>query len=157
MKTKLNGLLTLLFALVVQIAFAQTKEVSGTVTDGSGIPLPGVNILVQGTASGTQSDFDGNYTIEAAQGSNLVFTYVGFSDQIVNVGTENTYDMQMEAGESLDAVVVTALGISREKKTLGYATEEVSGDQVSTVTQGGNIANSLSGKVSGYRLSVTVT
>ncbi len=152
MKTKLNGLLTLLFALVVQISFAQTKTVTGTVTDGSGVPLPGVNILVQGTASGTQSDFDGNYTIEAATGSNLVFSYVGFSEQTITVGSANTYDAQMEAGESLDEVVVTALGISREKKTLGYATEEVSGDQVSTVTQGGNIANSLSGKVSGLQI-----
>ncbi|WP_031426259.1 SusC/RagA family TonB-linked outer membrane protein [Flavimarina sp. Hel_I_48] len=152
MKTKLNGLLTLLFALVVQISFAQTKSVSGTVTDGGGVPLPGVNILVQGTATGTQSDFDGNYTIEAATGSKLTFSYVGFSDQLVTVGSANTYDIQMEAGESLDEVVVTALGISREKKTLGYATEEVSGDQVSTVTQGGNVANSLSGKVSGLQI-----
>lgn len=152
MKTKLCGWLTLFFTLAVQIAIAQTKTVTGTVTDGSGVPLPGVNILVQGTATGTQSDFDGNYTIEASTGSKLVFTYVGFSDQLATVGSANTYDVQMEAGESLDEVVVTALGISREKKTLGYATEEVSGDQVSTVTQGGNIANSLSGKVSGLQV-----
>lgn len=68
------------------------------------------------------------------------------------MGNANTYDIQLEAGEALNEVVVTALGISREKKTLGYATEEVSGDQVSTVTQGGNIANSLSGKVSGLQI-----
>ena len=152
MKAKLNGMLTLFFALAVQIAFAQTKEVSGTVTDGSGVPLPGVNVLVQGTTTGTQTDFDGNYSIEAENGATLVFSYVGFGDQSVTVGSGSTYDVQMEAGESLDEVVVTALGISREKKTLGYATEEVSGDQVSTVTAGGNVANSLSGKVSGLQI-----
>lgn len=152
MKAKLNGMLALFFALAVQVAFAQTKTVTGTVTDGSGVPLPGVNVLVQTTSTGTQTDFDGNYSLEAETGDVLVFSYVGFGDQNVTVGSASTYDVQLEAGEALEEVVVTALGISREKKTLGYATEEVSGDQVSTVTQGGNIANSLSGKVSGLQI-----
>ncbi|MFT6935405.1 MAG: hypothetical protein ACJAUQ_001800, partial [Maribacter sp.] len=63
MKTKLNGLLTLFLALVVQISFAQEKTVSGMVTDQDGLPLPGVNIVVEGTTNGTQTDFDGNYAI----------------------------------------------------------------------------------------------
>ena len=152
MKTKFNGLLTLLLSLVVQISFAQTNQVTGTVTDGSGVPLPGVNIVIQGTTTGTQTDFDGNYTIDAQTGSTLVFSYVGFGDSLKVVGSSKTINVTLQAGEALDEVVVTALGISREKKTLGYATEEVSGDQVSTVTQGGNIANSLSGKVSGLQI-----
>ncbi|RXG27899.1 SusC/RagA family TonB-linked outer membrane protein [Leeuwenhoekiella marinoflava] len=152
MKIKFTGLLTLVLALVVQISFAQTKEVTGTVTDGSGVPLPGVNIVIQGTTTGTQTDFDGNYAISASTGETLVFSYVGFGDSEQVVGASNTINVTLQAGEALDEVVVTALGISREKKTLGYATEEVSGDQVSTVTQGGNIANSLSGKVSGLQI-----
>ena len=77
MRTKLNGLLTLLLALVVHISFAQQKTVSGTVTDQGGLPLPGVNIVVEGTTTGTQTDFDGNYSIMAAQGETLLFTYIG--------------------------------------------------------------------------------
>ena len=74
MKTKLNGILTLLLALVVQVSFAQSKTVSGTVTDSDGLPLPGVNIVVDGTVNGTQTDFDGNYSISASNGQVLVFT-----------------------------------------------------------------------------------
>ncbi|MGB3776404.1 MAG: SusC/RagA family TonB-linked outer membrane protein [Leeuwenhoekiella sp.] len=152
MKTKLNGLLTLLFALVVQISFAQTKSVSGTVTDGSGVPLPGVNIIVQGTATGTQTDFDGNYTIDAAEGETLVFSYVGFSDQTRIIGAQNTVNVELEAGEALEEVVVTALGITREKKSLGYATQQVSGKDLSE-TRNSNALNSLSGKVAGVQIS----
>ena len=76
MKIKFTGLLTLFLALAVQFSFAQTKEVTGTVTDGSGVPLPGVNIVIQGTTTGTQTDFDGNYAISASEGQTLVFSYV---------------------------------------------------------------------------------
>ncbi|MFD2789394.1 TonB-dependent receptor P3 [Arenibacter antarcticus] len=77
MKTKLNGILTLFLALVVQIAFAQDRTISGTVTDQDGLPLPGVNILVKGTTSGTQTDFDGNFVIMGSTGQSLLFTYIG--------------------------------------------------------------------------------
>jgi len=153
MNTKLKGLLTLLF-LFVQISFAQTKTVTGTVTDGSGVPLPGVNILVQGTASGTQSDFDGNYTLEAAQGSKLAFTYVGFAEQTITVGNANTYDIQMEAGEALDAVVVTALGIERKPRELSYSVQTIDDDAL-TKTRNVNTASSLVGKVSGLQINTT--
>ena len=77
MKTTLNGILTLLLALVVQVSFAQEKTISGTVSDQNNVPLGGVNILVQGTSNGTQSDFDGNFTINASVGQTLVFIYIG--------------------------------------------------------------------------------
>ena len=81
MKTKFNGILTLLLALVVQISFAQDKTVSGTVTEDSG-PLPGVSILVKGTNKGTETDFDGKYSIKAKTGDVLVFRYFqSFSPQ----------------------------------------------------------------------------
>ena len=74
MKTKLNGILTLFLALIVQVAFAQEKTVSGTVTDSDGLPLPGVNIVVDGTINGAQTDFDGNYSITASVGDVLIYS-----------------------------------------------------------------------------------
>uniref|UniRef100_UPI0025C506A8 TonB-dependent receptor plug domain-containing protein n=1 Tax=Leeuwenhoekiella sp. UBA1003 TaxID=1946744 RepID=UPI0025C506A8 len=152
MKIKFTGLLTLFLALVVQFSFAQTKEVTGTVTDGSGVPLPGVNIVIQGTTTGTQTDFDGNYAISASEGQTLVFSYVGFGDSEQVVGASSTINVSLTAGEALDEVVVTALGISREKKSLGYATQEVSNEEL-TQTRNSNALNALSGKVAGVQIS----
>ncbi|MGO4912238.1 SusC/RagA family TonB-linked outer membrane protein [Leeuwenhoekiella sp. W20_SRS_FM14] len=152
MKTKFSGLLTLLLALVVQISFAQTKQVTGTVTDGSGVPLPGVNIVIQGSTTGTQTDFDGNYAIETESGSTLVFSYIGFGDVQKVVGSSTTINVTLQAGEALDEVVVTALGISREKKSLGYSTQEVSSEEL-TETRNSNALNALSGKVAGVQIS----
>ena len=151
MKTKFSGILTLLLALVVQLAVAQEKTISGTVADDTGLPLPGVNIIIKGTSTGTQSDFDGNYSIEAAVGQTLVYSYVGFETQELAVGASNSMNVTMQAGAALDEVVVTALGISREKQSLGYSTQEVGGDDVSTV-KGNNFTNALSGKVSGLQI-----
>src|SRR5210317_1089859 len=151
MKTKFSGILTLLLAFVVQLTFAQEKTISGTVSDNSGLPLPGVNIIVKGTTNGTQTDFDGNYSITASTGDVLVFSYVGQTTQEVTVGASNTISVSMQEDAALlDEVVVTALGISREKKSLGYSSQEVGGEEVSTVKQA-NIVNSLSGKVSGVQ------
>lgn len=151
MKTKFSGILTLLLVLIVQLAFAQEKTISGTVTDDTGLPLPGVNIIIQGTSTGTQSDFDGNYTIDAAVGQTLVYSYVGFETQEIAVGASNNIDVTMQAGSVLDEVVVTALGVSREKQSLGYSTQQVDGEDISTV-KGNNFTNSLSGKVSGLQI-----
>ena len=74
MKTKFSGILTLLLAFVVQLTFAQEKTISGTISDQSGIPLPGVNIIVKGTTNGTQTDFDGNYSITANVGDVLSYS-----------------------------------------------------------------------------------
>ncbi|MDC8000818.1 SusC/RagA family TonB-linked outer membrane protein [Aequorivita todarodis] len=151
MKTKFSGILTLLLVLIVQLAFAQEKTISGTVADDTGLPLPGVNIIIKGTSTGTQSDFDGNYTIEAAVGQTLVYSYVGFETQEIAVGASNKIDVTMKAGSTLDEVVVTALGISREKQSLGYSTQQVEGEDISTV-KGNNFTNALSGKVSGLQI-----
>ncbi len=151
MKTKFSGILTLLLVLIVQLTFAQEKTISGMVTDDTGLPLPGVNIIIKGTSTGTQSDFDGNYTIDAAQGQTLVYSYVGFETQENAVGASNKINVTMQAGSVLDEVVVTALGISREKQSLGYSTQEVEGEDISTV-KGNNFTNALSGKVSGLNI-----
>jgi TonB-linked SusC/RagA family outer membrane protein len=151
MKTKFSGILTLLLVLIVQLSFAQEKMISGTVTDDTGLPLPGVNIIIKGTSTGTQSDFDGNYSIEAAVGQTLVYSYVGFETQEIAVGASNKINVTMKAGSVLDEVVVTALGISREKQSLGYSTQEVEGEELTRVKDG-NFVNALSGKVSGLQI-----
>ncbi len=157
MKTKFSGILTLLLAFAVQLTFAQDKVISGTVADESGLPLPGVNIIVKGTTNGTQTDFDGKFSINAKTGDVLSFTYVGLKSQEVTVGTSNTLNVTMQEDASvLDEVVVTALGIKREKKSLGYATQEVKGEAVSNV-KSSNFVNSLSGRVAGLDIKTSGT
>jgi TonB-dependent SusC/RagA subfamily outer membrane receptor len=153
MKTKFSGILTLLLALVVQISFAQGKAVSGNISDDSGMPVAGVNIIVQGTTNGTQSDFDGNYSIMTDEGAVLTFTYLGYSTVNQTVGASGTVNVTMsENVAELDEVVVTAQGITREKKSLGYAVSEVSGEEMEQRTEG-DVARVLSGKASGVAIT----
>jgi len=148
MKTKLNGILTLFLVLLVQITFAQAKTVTGTVTDDSGLPLPGANVLIKGTTQGTQTDFDGNYSIEAENKQELVFTYIGFATKTVKVGEQTVIDVQMESGEALNEVVVVGFGISREKKSLGYSVSSVESEGLEDRTEG-DLGRVLNGKASG--------
>jgi TonB-linked SusC/RagA family outer membrane protein len=148
MKTKLNGFLTLFIALLVQISFAQERIVTGVVTDNSGMPIPGVNVLVKGTKLGTQTDFDGKFSISASPTQTLVFNFVGMKSQEV-VASSATINVKMkDDAVELEGVVVTALGIKREKKSLGYSTQEVKGSDVSD-TPITNFADALSGEVAG--------
>ncbi|WP_428742976.1 SusC/RagA family TonB-linked outer membrane protein [Tenacibaculum sp.] len=147
MKTKFNGILTLLLALVVQISFAQDRTISGTVSDESG-PLPGVNVLKKGTTSGVETDFDGKFSIQAKDGDILVFSFVGMKTIERTVGTSSTMTIAMASDNVLDEVVVTALGIKREKKSLGYAVQEVKGDDINKAKEQSFIS-SLSGRVAG--------
>ncbi|TJY37170.1 SusC/RagA family TonB-linked outer membrane protein [Pontimicrobium aquaticum] len=152
MKTKFSGILTLFLAFVVQISFAQEKTISGTVSDESGMPLPGVNIIVKGTTNGTQTDFDGNYTINASAGDVLTFTYVGLKTVEQTVGSSNTINVTMQEDAALlDEVVVTALGIKREKKSLGYAQQSVKGEDL-VKGKDTNVANALAGKIAGVQI-----
>jgi len=152
MKTKLNGFLTLFIALLVQISFAQDRVVTGVVTDNSGLPIPGVNVLVKGTNLGTQTDMDGKYSIKASTSQTLVFNFVGMkSQEIVASSSPINVKMKDDAVE-LEGVVVTALGVKREKKSLGYATQEVKAGDLKSGTAGGNFLNDLSGKVAGVQI-----
>ena len=152
MRTKLNGILTLLLAFVVQISFAQEKTISGTVTDQDGLPLPGVNIVVEGTTTGTQTDFDGNYSIQATPGQVLLFSYIGQRDERRTVGDGNVINVQMlEDAQTLEEVVVTAQGIKREKKALGYAVSSVGSDELEQRAEG-DVARVLAGKASGVQV-----
>ena len=152
MKTKFNVILTLLLAFVIQISFAQQKNVTGTVSNTDGMSLVGATVIISGTSNGTTTDFDGNFSIKSSVGDVLKISYLGYADQFATVNDTNNIIVVMQANDSqLDEVVITALGISRDKKSIGYASQQVGGDAVSTVKVD-NIASSLSGKVSGVQI-----
>ncbi|MDO7170749.1 SusC/RagA family TonB-linked outer membrane protein [Mariniflexile sp. AS56] len=155
MKTKFSGILTLLLAFVVQLTFAQEKTISGTVTDESGLPLPGATVLVKGTTSGTSSDFDGNYSIKANQGGTLVISFVGYTTKEVKIGASNTINIKLQDdAQSLEEVVVTALGIKRNSKELSYSVSSLKSDEI-TQTKSVNVATAMVGKVAGLQINTT--
>lgn len=156
MRSKFNRLLTLAVVLLGQFIFAQVKTVSGTVTDQNGQPLPSVAIQEKGSANGTETDFDGKFTISVKQGTTLVFSYISMKKQEVVVNSTNLKIVMEDDVAQLEGVVVTALGISREKKSLGYATQEVSGDNISD-TPVTNFADALSGEVAGLDIQSSGT
>ncbi|MEX2567152.1 MAG: SusC/RagA family TonB-linked outer membrane protein [Cyclobacteriaceae bacterium] len=124
-------------------------EVTGKVTDENGSPLPGVTIIIEGSSTGTVSDIDGNYTLEAEEGAVLIYSFVGYESQRRTVGNSNVINVQMVQDQSsLDEVVVTAFGIEREKKSLSYAVQEIEGDKLAAVGNT-NLVNSIQGKIAG--------
>ncbi|WP_026978421.1 SusC/RagA family TonB-linked outer membrane protein [Flavobacterium tegetincola] len=156
MNSKLTNYLALLLVLFAQLTFAQVRSVSGTVTDSNGLPLPGVSILVKGTSEGTQSDFDGKFTINASPTQVLIFSYVGMNQQDV-VASSATLSIKMtDNAIELEGVVITALGIKREKKSLGYSSQEVKGGVISEAGQT-NALSSLSGNVAGLQITAPST
>ena len=152
MKLKFNGFLVLLLVLVAQLTFAQERTVSGIVSDNAGLPLPGVSVLVKGTKSGTQTDFDGKYSIKASPSQVLVFSYIGMKAQESTASSTNINVKLKDDSVELEGVVVTALGVKREKKSLGYATQELKGGELKSGTSSGNFLNELSGKVAGVNI-----
>ena len=151
MKLKFNGFLALLLVLITQITFAQDIAVTGAVTDQSGLPIPGVNVVVKGTSGGTQTDFDGNFKITASQGQTLVFSFLGM--KTVQLPASATMRVKMaDDSVQLEGVVVTAFGIKRQKKELGYATSNVSAKDLTEVSNT-NVFESLSGKVAGVDIT----
>jgi TonB-dependent SusC/RagA subfamily outer membrane receptor len=152
MKLKFNGFLVLLIVLMAQITFAQDRVVSGVVSDNAGLPLPGVSVLVKETKVGTQTDFDGKYSIKAAPSQILVFSYIGMKTQEVKAGSSTVNVKLQSSAVELEGVVVTALGVKRQKKQLGYATATVSGKELTEVNNT-NVFGSLSGKIAGVDIS----
>lgn len=119
MKPKFNGFLVLLLVLFAQLTFAQERAVSGTVTDDAGMPLPGVSVLVKGTKTGTQTDFDGKYSIKATTSQVLVFSYIGMKSQEITASSSQVNTKLSGDAQQLEGVVVTtAMGIKREKNLL---------------------------------------
>ncbi|NTV84152.1 MAG: TonB-dependent receptor plug domain-containing protein, partial [Bacteroidales bacterium] len=138
----------------IQGALAQTV-VKGTITDAKdGTPLPGVSVVVKGTLTGTVTDVNGNYTLSVPAGYNeLIFSFVGMLTKEAKIDGKSTIDIKLEDDVvGLEEVVVTALGISREKKSLGYAVQDLKGDELAKAKET-NIVNSLSGKISGVQIT----
>ena len=144
--------LSLLGILMVQFGFAQEKIISGTVVDDSGLPLPGATIVVENTTRGVSTDFDGNYSISAAVNEVLIFSFVGYTDQRITVGSSDTYNVTLQAGNELEEVVVTSLGIKREKQALGYAVSEVDSGALEQRAEG-DVGRVLAGKASGVQIT----
>lgn len=156
MKTRLHVLLTLLCVLMMQISFAQERTVSGTVTDDTGFPVPGVNVVVKGTTTSTQTDFDGKFQISVAPSQTLVFTYIGMATQEV-LASQTTLTVKLASrATELEGVVVTAVGIKRERASLGAATTTLKSDQIVKGEQA-NISDALKGKVAGVVISASST
>ena len=122
---KIYTILIVVFTFISTINIeAQEKSISGTVTSNSdGTTLPGVSVVVQGTTRGTETDFDGKYTIKASVGDILSFSYLGMkTKQVTVIGNTNTLNVALEEDASqLDEIVVTALGIKKSRKSLTYA------------------------------------
>lgn len=139
---------------LISEAWAQ-RTVTGTVTsqaDNEG--LPGVTVRAKGSSVGVNTDFEGNYRLEVPEGSNtLVFSFVGFNTQEVQIGSRSVIDVTLtEDVKRLEEVVVTAFGLEKEKKALGYAVQDISGDEI-TKARETNIVNSLSGKIAGVNIT----
>src|SRR5690606_6534273 len=117
------------------------------VVDAQGQPIPGVTVSVYGSSVGTTTDLDGNYSFNVPEGSTLVFSFIGFQSQQYEIGNRTEINVTMiEDTTALEEVVVTALGISREKKSLGYATQQVDGARLNDAPAS-NFVTSLAGKV----------
>lgn len=129
------------------------KTVKGQVVDAAGIPVIGANIVAKGTTNGTITDIDGNFSLEVTEGTILTVSYIGFANQEIKVGNSNNLSIVLkEDSQALDELVVTALGIKRSEKGLGYASQKLDGEKVNVV-KNVDAASGLIGKISGLKVS----
>ena len=140
----------LLFSFSI-LSFAQSPII-GRVVDDQGIPLPGATILVVETSDGVITDFDGNFSLETNEAVTLQISFVGFDTQVVDANPGDTLEIQLTPSNALDEVVITALGLKRSEKALGYSVQGIKGSEVAKV-KAVNIVSSLSGKVSGVNIT----
>jgi TonB-linked SusC/RagA family outer membrane protein len=150
-------LLLIVFASPVLCAQEiQEREINGKVVDPDGQFIPGVNIVVKGTSNGTISDADGMYTIKINQeNAVLVFSFVGYTTQEYSVGAQSTINITLASeAQNLAEIVVTALGVKKELRTIGYSTQEIKGGDLVKAREP-NPLNSLTGKVAGLNVGVS--
>ena len=148
-------LVTLLFLVITTLnTTAQQKSISGIVSDENNLPLPAATVIVKGTANGTSTDFDGKYKITAQVGDVLIFSYVGYASEEIIIGSKKKINVSLQADAHLDEVVVTSLGITREKKDFVGDGKIISSQQL-TQSSNPNVVQSLAGKVSGLQINTT--
>lgn len=152
MKKLVLGLFICLFAAVS--ALAQDRTVSGNVKGDDGLPLPGVTVKIKGAAGGALTAVNGNYSVSVPPGGTaLEFSYLGYITQTIQIGSQSVINVKLASdSKSLSEVVVTALGIKRETKALGYAAQSVKGDDLTKADQG-DVLKSLSGKIAGVQIT----
>ncbi|WP_346084036.1 SusC/RagA family TonB-linked outer membrane protein [Sphingobacterium ginsenosidimutans] len=140
--------------ILTSVAFAQEKKVSGRVTGADGKPLAGVTIVVQGSTTATQTDANGNYSLSVPTGKVIVFRSVGFADKTIIVKEgQSAFNVTLSNSENaLEEVIVTAQGITRTNKSLGYSTQQVGGEALAQKSET-NVLNALQGKVAGVNIS----
>ena len=135
------------------MAQSQTREVTGIVYGSNGEPLTGAAVTVKGTSRGVATDIDGKFKIQAAPGNELQISYVGEKTQVIKVGSQTSLTIKMSSSvTNLDEVVVTALGIKKDKKSLGYAIEDINAEELMR-NKSNNPINSLSGKIAGVNIT----
>ncbi len=157
MEKKIQNFILLLFLFFSVQIWSQGSQVSGKVVDSTGMSIPSVTVLVKGTQIGTVTDFDGEFSLNvpAGQGQVLLFSSIGYIKQEIPLDGRTTFDITLKTDtQSLNEVVVTALGIKREKKALGYSITEVKGSTIAE-TQRDNFINSLAGRVAGVEINST--
>lgn len=156
MKKNLTRVVWSLFIALASLqAYAQEVALKGKVSDDTGSPIYGVNVAIKGTTKGTITDSNGDYSITAAKGSTVIFSYIGFAATNIVVGNNSIINVSLKPDASiLNEVVVTALGISKEARKLGYSVTTVSGDQMIKARET-NVAYSMSGRVAGLNISGT--
>ncbi|MEQ6122506.1 SusC/RagA family TonB-linked outer membrane protein [Reichenbachiella sp. MALMAid0571] len=128
-------------------------DISGKVTDENGEGLPGASVVIKGSATGTTTDFDGNYKLAVPSDATIIVSFVGYKNQEIVVGSQSVIDITMQVdAEQLEEVVVTALGIEKDAKALGYAVTQLDGKGF-TEAREINVGNALTGKVAGVNVS----
>ncbi|MCK0161587.1 SusC/RagA family TonB-linked outer membrane protein [Allomuricauda sp. F6463D] len=146
-------MMLVLFCCSITVALAQEKNVTGNVTDQDGLPLPGVSILVVGTTNGTQTDFDGNYSIMANTGQTIRFSYIGQKTMDKTVGTSATINVQMEEdAQALEEVVVTGYG-SRSRELSTSAISTISTEKIEAFVPSTSVDNILQGQAAGVQVT----
>lgn len=151
MKHIIHYLLLSCLLLIGNSVYAQQINVHGQILDEAGQTMPGVSISVKGTASGTITDIDGKFALKATKGATLVFSFVGYETAYAKAEDQPLTIKLKENSMLVDEVVVTALGIKKEKKALAYSVTEVKGDDMNRVKTS-NLANGLVGKVAGVNV-----
>ncbi|NRT13853.1 TonB-linked SusC/RagA family outer membrane protein [Flavobacterium sp. 28A] len=153
MKTLKQNLLLFLIVLCGQLLHSQSIIIQGKVTDSAGFPLTGATILVKGTQNSTIADANGSYSIATEKGKTLVFSYMGFTTKEAIATNQEKLNVNLQDDSvALGEVVVTALGIKRDKRALGYASQELKSDDINKVNST-NFVSNLSGKISGVQIS----
>jgi TonB-linked SusC/RagA family outer membrane protein len=152
MRSKFKWIFSLLLALSMQFAFAQERAVTGVVSDATG-PIPGVNVIVKGTNRSTQTDFTGAYSIKAKTGEVLMFTFIGMTEKTAIVGASSTMNVKLaDDSVQLEGVVVTAMGIKRSSKSVGYAVQELKASDLNKASNN-SLAGALQGKLAGVQIT----